>query len=90
VVKERDLKPTLTDAQGAQNTRPALALAIPRRPLTADSSPANYDSLWAGLTYVLDPAGIDVTKSQFIELWVNDFNDHHDAATPTPRVRGAM
>ena len=31
VVKEVDLKPTLTDAQGRQNTRQVLAISVPRR-----------------------------------------------------------
>jgi hypothetical protein len=70
-VKERELKPNLTDAQGAQNPRQALAISVPRRPLGA----APGDALWVGLTYALDPVGIDLSRAQFIELWVNDFND---------------
>jgi hypothetical protein len=87
-VKERELKPTLTDPQGAQNNRTVLAMSIPRRPLTSDSNPATLDSLWAGLTYVVDPIGIDLSKAQFIELWVNDYNDFHAPAAQVPRVRG--
>ena len=88
VVKEGDLKPTLTDAQGKQNTRQVLAISVPRRPLTSNSNPATLDTLWSGLTYSLDPVGLDLTKSQFLELWVNDFNDHHDPGTASPRIRG--
>ncbi len=88
VVKEHDLKPTLTNAQGGDNTRSVLAISIPRRPLKADSREATLDTLWAGLTYPLDPVGIDLTKSQFIELWVNDFNDHHNPSFESPRIRG--
>jgi len=84
VVQEEDLKPTLPKEQGGQATRTVMGLSVPRRPLTA----ADDDSLWAGLTYVLDPQGLDVSRSQFIELWVDDFNDHHDPGTPSPRVRG--
>src|SRR6185503_15379282 len=72
-VKERDLKPTLTNAQGAQNVHGSLALSLPKRPTGAGSS-----NLWSGLTYVLDPVGIDLTRSQFIELWVNDFRDFYN------------
>lgn len=87
VIKERDLKPTLTDAQGAQNARQTLALSIPRRPLTAPSTdPVMPDSLWAGLTYLLDPVGYDLSRAQFIEVWVNDWNDYH-AGFQQPRVR---
>lgn len=74
-IKERDLKPTLTNAEGAQNVHSSLAISLPRRP--ADPATAS-DSLWAGLTYVLDPVGLDLTRSQFIELWVNDFRDFYN------------
>jgi len=86
VVKERDLRPRLSDAQGAQNPRQVLALSVPRRPVTGNTS----DTLWAGLTYPLDQVGIDLSRSQFIELWVNDFADHHDPGVvpPVNRIRG--
>ena len=42
------------------------------------------DTLWAGLTYQLDDQGLDLSRSQFIELWVNDFND----TTTIRRSRG--
>ncbi|HEU5112139.1 MAG TPA: cell surface protein SprA, partial [Acidimicrobiia bacterium] len=93
VVKERDLKPSLTQAQGAQNTHQSLAISIPRRPRIVDQNgnptglPDTTHKLWVGLTYPLDPGGIDLSRSQFIELWVNDFRDHHNN-NPTPRVRG--
>ena len=32
--------------------------------------------MWVGLTYPLDPAGLDLSRSQFIEVWVNDFRDN--------------
>ncbi|HET9328131.1 MAG TPA: cell surface protein SprA, partial [Candidatus Eisenbacteria bacterium] len=87
VVHERDLKPTLDDAQGAQNSRQVLALSLPRRPKAYEPP---VQPLWAGLTYLLDPNGIDLTRSQFIELWVNDFRDFHNSrgAFPVDRVRG--
>ena len=85
VFHERDLKPTLSDAQGGKNPHQALAISIPRRPLSADLA----DTLWAGLTYPLDQVGLDLSRSQFIELWVNDFHDEHrGAGIVEPRVRG--
>lgn len=92
-VKEKELNPSLNDAQGAQNSRQVLALSLPRRPTlgsprgTIDNSANDPDSLWAGLTYVLDPNGLDLTRSQFIEIWVDDFRDHHTGPL-VPRVRG--
>jgi Motility related/secretion protein len=89
-VKEQDLKPTLTQAEGGQNVHQVLALSVPRRPNSARNNFAggDYDSLWAGLTYLVDPVGLDLSRSQFIELWVNDFNDEHVRNRPEPRVRG--
>ncbi|HTK30834.1 MAG TPA: cell surface protein SprA [Candidatus Saccharimonadaceae bacterium] len=90
VIKEKFLKPTLKQAEGADNARQVLALSIPRRPLKAknDFVTGEFDTLWAGLTYPLDPVGLDVSRFQFIELWVNDFNDEHISGFPEPRVRG--
>ncbi len=86
--QERDLKPNLSDGQGAQNYHQTLALSIPKLPDPALGSRwASGDSLWAGLTYVLDPAGLDLSRSQFIELWVNDWRDRHDGVDEVPRVR---
>jgi len=70
-VKERELKPNLSDAQGAQTAHQVLALSVPRRPLTSSAT----DFLWAGLTFPLDQVGLDLSRSQFIEIWVNDFDD---------------
>ena len=89
--RERDLRPKLTDGQGANNVRTVLAISIPRTPTPPTPPEVGYapgDSLWAGLTYNLDDVGIDLSRSQFIELWVSDWNDHHDPNNPTPRIRG--
>lgn len=81
-VKERELKPNLTDAQGAQNSRQVLAISVPRRPPAPYANPG--DPLWVGLTYPLDAVGLDLSRAQFIELWVNDFRDE----TKVPRLPG--
>ncbi len=82
-VLESDLKPKLTEAQGSKNRRLVLAMSVPRRPLTALPT----DTLWTGLTYVLDQQGFDLSRSQFIELWVSDWADYHSGVSQ-PRVRG--
>lgn len=82
-IKEGDLKPNLKDAQGRQNPRQALALSVPRRPVTRPQT----DSLWVGLTYLIDPVGFDLSRAQFIDLWVNDFRDFH-SGTQQPLIRG--
>ena len=91
LIREEDLRPTLEDGQGAKNVRSVLAISIPRTPTPDPLNPNSYapgDTLWAGLTYNLDAVGLDLSRSQFIELWVNDWNDHHDPDNPAPRVRG--
>ena len=85
LVHEKDLRPKLPDAQGAQNVRTVLAISTPRTP--AGFTPGT-DQMWAGLTYGLDPVGVDLSRSQFIEIWVDDWNDHHDPAVRDPRIRG--
>ncbi len=90
-IKEKELKPNLTQAQGAENPHQVLALSVPRRPTSAvnpDTNPFDFDTLWAGVTYPLDAAGLDLSRSQFIEVWVNDFNDEHVPGAPEPRIRG--
>src|SRR5262249_15264131 len=72
VFKQRDLKPALTKAEGAENSVQALAISVPRRP---DTQNLPSDPLWAGLTYPLDATGYDLTSAQFIEIWVNDSRD---------------
>ena len=83
-VKERDLKPSLTQAQGSQNTHQVLAISIPRRPTPLTST---FDPLWVGLTQPIDNVGLDLSRSQFIELWVDDFRDFHNGIH-VDRVRG--
>lgn len=82
-IKEGDLKPNLEDAQGRQNPRQVLALSVPRRPVTRPQT----DSLWVGLTYLIDPVGYDLSRAQFIDLWVNDYRDYHTGVRK-PLIRG--
>ncbi len=84
LIQERDLRPRLSEAQGALNVRTVMGISIPRKP----AGFVAQDSLWAGLTYNLDAVGLDLSRSQFIELWVNDWHDHHDPVVRTPRIRG--
>jgi Motility related/secretion protein len=89
-IKERDLNPSLSDGQGAQNAHQSLAISLPKRPDPkapgAVASPS--DSLWAGLTYVLDPVGLDLSRAQFIEFQVNDFRDYYPDSAGVGRIRG--
>src|SRR5262249_14166731 len=88
-VKERDLNPDLTEGQGANNSHQVLAMSVPRRPTRGvDNTPGAEEKLWTGLTYALDPVGLDLSRAQFIDVWVNDFNDWHSGLAKVDRVRG--
>ena len=84
LIREKELRPRLPEAQGANNIRPVLGISVPRTP----TGFAVGDTMWAGLMYNLDAVGLDLSRSQFIELWVNDWNDHHDPVVRSPRLRG--
>ena len=84
-VKEQDLKPNLEDAQGARNPHQVLCLSVPRRPTRGGISDSTR--LWAGVDYLLDPTGLDLSRSQFIELWVNDFRDWYAGGRGSVRGR---
>jgi hypothetical protein len=84
LIHEKELRPKLPEAQGANNVRPTLGISVPRTPTGFTVG----DSLWVGLQYSLDAVGLDLSRSQFIELWVNDWNDHHDPSVRESRVRG--
>ena len=81
-IKEHDLKPNLNDAQGGSELPPGAGDLGAAPPAAALREPG--DSLWVGLTYLLDGVGTDLARSQFIELWVNDFNND----TKIPPVPG--
>src|SRR5262245_19846961 len=91
LTRERDLRPNLQkdNPAVADNIHNVLSISIPRLPdpvLTPGFQPS--DKLWTGLTYNLDGNGLDLSRSQFIELWVSDWNDHHNPAVRDPRIRG--
>jgi hypothetical protein len=70
VVKQKDLRPNLTRAEDSQASVNVLSWWIPR-----PWSGATHDSLWVGLTQTFDADGVDMSRSQFIDLWLNDFRD---------------
>jgi hypothetical protein len=70
VVRERDLRPALTRAEDRDAPVSVLSWWVPQK-----YSGAAHDSLWFGVTQPLDRNGIDMSRSQFIDLWINDFRD---------------
>jgi hypothetical protein len=72
-VKEHDLKPVLEDDEGGESSRQVLELNI--LPPTGNALISPED--WTGVTLPLATVGQDLTKVQFIEIWVNDFRWDH-------------
>jgi hypothetical protein len=70
VVEQKDLYPNLTRAEDSQASVTVMSWWVPQK---WDLAP--NDTTWFGLTTPLDPAGVDLSRSQFIDLWMNDFRD---------------
>ena len=68
-VKERDLDPTLGDAEGGDQERKVLDLNIKPPTDALNVNPTN----WTGLTHALPPTSQDLTRFRYLDLWVNDF-----------------
>ena len=72
-VKEVHLKPVLTQEEGADNEHQVLELNV--KPPTGEAVISPED--WTGVTQPLSTVGQDLTKVQYIEIWVNDFTPNH-------------
>jgi len=72
-VKERDLKPKLQQSEGSDNEHQVLELNM--KPPTGEVALGAED--WTGITQPLSTVGQDLTKVQFMEIWVNDFTPNH-------------
>ncbi len=75
--KERDLKPILTREEGSDNERTVLELNV-----SAPGDSTNFfDPLrtWAGVTQPLSRTGQDLSRTRYVEVWVNDRTQDHKA-----------
>jgi hypothetical protein len=70
VVQQKDLHPNLTRAEDSQASVTVMSWWAPQK-----YDLATQDTMWFGLTQPLDAAGVDLSRSQFIDLWMNDFRD---------------
>ncbi len=73
--KERDLKPVLTKAEGSDNEHTVLELNIPAQ---GDTATFFTPRTWTGLTQAMSRTGEDLSRTRFIEIWVNDRTPFHD------------
>lgn len=79
---ERDLDPTLTVRDGAEDVHPVMELSI--RP--PDSLAAMDGSDWTGIVQAFGVVGIDLSGLQAVEIWVNDFRHDHSGTGATLRL----
>ena len=68
--KERDLKPILTKEEGPDNEHTVLEMRV-------DSTNTFTPSTWTGITQPLSRTGQDLSRTRFIEVWVNDKTQIH-------------
>ena len=67
--KERDLKPILTNEEGGDNEHTVLEMNISS---LHDSTTTFASTTWSGLTQAISRTGQDLSRTRFIEIWVND------------------
>jgi len=72
-VKEHDLNPDLHAYEGGDNEHQVLELNV-KPPSGEGALSAGH---WTGVSQPLSPVGVDLTKIQFIEIWINDFSPGH-------------
>src|SRR5207245_3239017 len=66
---ERDLKPILTKEEGSDNEHTVLEMNMLAQPgNTSVFSPTT----WTGITQALSRTGQDLSRTRFVEIWVND------------------
>ena len=76
-VKERDLKPALTDAEGGDNEHTVLELNA-----VAPSGGAPFTPLtWTGVTQSISRSGEDLSRTRYIDVWINDHRALNHSAT---------
>ena len=71
--KERDLKPVLTKEEGSDNEHTVLEMNM----LAPDSSNIFTPKTWTGITQALSRTGQDLSRTRFVEIWVNDRVQNH-------------
>ncbi|HEY2924620.1 MAG TPA: cell surface protein SprA [Candidatus Eisenbacteria bacterium] len=70
--KERDLKPILTKEEGSDNEHTVLELNV-----TAQDTTMFSPITWTGVTQPLSRTGQDLSRTRYIEIWVNDRTQNH-------------
>jgi hypothetical protein len=71
VIREGDLRPTLSRAEDRDAPVSVLSWWVPQ----SRAGAVRDSALWVGLIQPLDRDGVDMSRSQFIDLWMNDFRN---------------
>jgi hypothetical protein len=71
---ERDLKPILTKEEGSDNEHTVLEMNMlaPK-----DTTNLFGPTTWTGITQALSRTGQDLSRTRFVEIWVNDRVQNH-------------
>ncbi|MGE5174760.1 MAG: cell surface protein SprA [Hyphomicrobiales bacterium] len=72
-VLEHDLKPVLRDEEGGKNEHQSLEINM----IPPTGQPGMLTTNWTGITQPISTVGVDFSKVQYIEVWVNDFKADH-------------
>lgn len=73
-VLEHDLKPVLTKEEGGESERPVLQMNA----LSPTDGSVVFDAnAWTGLTQSVSRTSEDLSRTRFIEIWVNDGTQDH-------------
>jgi hypothetical protein len=83
--RESDFQPTL-EAREGDNTRQILRLRFFPRGATPDEK----KSSWAGVTQVLSTRGSDLSRAQFLDIWVNDHRQYRPHPDLLQERRGKL
>ena len=84
-VREGDLQPTLTERERDDNRQVLRLQFFPR-----GETPEERKRSWGGVTTVLSARGTDLSRAQFLDIWVNDFRQYNPDPSPDQARRGML
>lgn len=67
-VQEWDLQPTLEPREGDDNRQIIELKFFPR-----GATPLEAETSWSGITQPLSRGGMDLSRAEFLDIWINDF-----------------
>lgn len=83
--RESDFQPTLQEREGDDSRQVLKMSFFPR-----GTTPQQKDSSWAGIVQVLSARGTDLSRAQFLDVWVNDHQQYRPHPTEEQRRRGKL